>query len=243
MAEQRWVLAYEHDDVRSSVPVGMKIEVGASLTVGRHGDVPLGVEIEDRGISREAAHVTATEQGWHVEIGNRNLAMLHPWGQGPSLADPTLDLTWPRVAIRLLNGSPADGTDPRRHWLLLEADMLDPTPAGARRAADSATSTHRPPRPGKLAPGQLAALQVVFAEHLRWPPVSRAEPRTLTAAGRALGITESGVQDRLDGAVKRAVALGLHRPLGSTNPEYLYVLVRAGYFPPPQRELHRILLG
>ncbi|MEJ3652018.1 hypothetical protein WEH80_03270 [Actinomycetes bacterium KLBMP 9759] len=238
---QRWVLALEHDGVRSCVPIGLPVEPGRTVLVGREGDLPLGVEIEDRGVSRVAAEVTATEQGWQVEIPNRNGAMLHPWGQPPTLAGRHNALVWPRIAFRVLTG--ADGSDPRRHWVLLESDMIAPTAAGARVADGSGTSTYQPARPRPMSDGQLAALRAVFADHLRWPPASPAEALTLAAAGRRLGITESGVQDRLDRAIKRAMRLGLPRAFGSTNPEYLYVLVRAGYVPLPAHGLHRLVLS
>lgn len=239
MGDQRWVLAHEYDGVRFPEPVGRSIEVGESLLAGREGDLPLGVEIENFGISREAALITATEHGWQVELRNRNGAMLHPWGQGPTLAGRYNNLTWPRIAVRLVTGSEAGATESRRHWLLLEADMVARAPAGARVPANSTGSTSRPPALTELTPKQLAALKVVFADHLRWPPVLSAEARTLTAAGRKLGITESGVQARLDGPIEHAMALGLSRRVGATNPEYLYVLVRAGHLEPPTFERAR----
>lgn len=241
MSDQRWVLAYEHDGELPSAAIGMTVEVGDSVLVGREGDLPLGVDVEDSGISREAALVTATEHGWNVEIRNRNRAMVHPWGQGPTLAGRHNTLTWPRVGIRILNGTEGDPTETRRHWLLLEADMIAPNPAGARISSSSTTSTSQPPQPSPLKERELAALQVVFADHLRWPPVSPPEAPKLDTAAHRLGISVSGVQKRLEGVIDRAKHLGLRLPpsFRSSDPEYLYVLVRAGYLPLPTDNLVR----
>ncbi|MDN5855150.1 MAG: hypothetical protein L0K86_20335 [Actinomycetia bacterium] len=234
MSDQRWVLVHETDGGPPSEPVGKAIVVGESLLVGREGDLPLGVEVEDRGISRKAVQITATEHGWLVEVGNRNGAMVHPWGQCPIPARRLDALAWPRIAIRVLNGSELDTTDSRRHWVLLEADMIAPTLAGARESTTSTTSTDQASALGPLTSQQRAALTFVFADHLQWPPALPAEVRTLEAAGRALHISASAVQSRLGGAIKRAVRLGLPHQVGSTNPEYLYTLVRTGHLPLPR---------
>lgn len=239
MEDVRWVLAYERDDRRSCVPVGVPVELGQSVLVGREGDVPLGVEMYDRGVSRRAAVVTATEQGWQVEVLNGNGAVLHPWGQGPTLTGRYNSLTWPRTALRILGGSEPGTSDNIQHWLLVESDTIDVTPSGARAPANATTSTYKAKRPNPLSLAQQEALQVVFADQLQWPPAQPAEPLLLRTAARRLGISESGVQQRLGKAHERALQLGLHRPVGLTDPEYLYVLVRAGYVPPPISHPHR----
>lgn len=243
MTDQRWVLAYESDraggPARCCVPVGFPVRIGQSVLVGREGDLPLGVEVYDRGVSRKAATVTATEHGWQVEILNGNGAVLHPWGQGPTLAGRYNSLSWPRIAVRLLNGAGPTDADTRHHWLLVESDMIDVTTAGARVPSSPTTSTFKPAPPHPLSPAQLEALRLVFADQLQWPPVQPAEPLLLRTAARRLGISESGVQQRLAKAHDRALHLGLHRPVGLTDPEYLYVLVRAGYVPLPARPPYR----
>jgi hypothetical protein len=243
MTDRRWVLAYEcvtsDGPARCCVPVGMPVRVGQSILVGREGDLPVGVEVYDRGVSRRAASVTATEHGWQVEILNTNGAVLHPWGQGPTLAGRYNSLSWPRIAIRILNGASPAVADTMQHWLLFESDSIGVTTAGARAPSSPTTSTFQPKRPQPLSPGQLEALQVVFADQLQWPPVQPAEPLLLRTAARRLGITESGVQERLSKAHARALHLGLHRAVGLTDPEYLYVLVRAGYVPLPARPPYR----
>ena len=239
MADERWVMVYECDETRCGVPVGVTVRIGQSLLVGREGDLPLGIEIYDRGVSRRAALVTATEQGWQVEVLNSNGAVLHPWGQGPTLAGRYINLMWPRTGIRILNGAKPGETDKLQHWLLLESDMIDVTPVGARAPANATTSTYQATPPTPLTVGQLEALQVVFADQLQWPPVQPAAPLLLRTAARRLGIGESGVQERLSKAHARALKLGLHRPVGLTEPEYLYILVRAGYLPLPTHHSYR----
>jgi hypothetical protein len=73
----------------------------------------------------------------------------------------------------------------------------------------------------------------VFAELLAWPPRQGAEPLLLKQAASRIGISVSGVQDRLKAARARALRLGLHREVALTDPSYLYVLVRGGYLDPP----------
>jgi len=243
MDGERWVLAYERDGAaahpRSTIPSGATLSPGRRLLVGREGDLPLGVEVYDRGVSRTAAVVTTAPFGWQVEILNGNGAVLHPWGQAPALAGRHNALTWPRIGIRLLSGADPGDADTVQHWLLLESDSINVTNAGASLTGRPSTSTFRrhPPRP--LSPGQLEALQVVFADQLRWPPAQPAEPLLLRSAARRLGISESGVQERLAKALDRALRLGLPRAVGLTDPQYLYVLVRAGYVPLPERRPHR----
>lgn len=53
------------------------------------------------------------------------------------------------------------------------------------------------------------------------------------------GVTESAVQDHLGKALNRALQLGLHHPVGLTDPEYLHLLVRAGYLPLPAQRPYR----
>jgi hypothetical protein len=241
MSDQRWVLTYEHDGESPAEVVGRTVEVGESLLVGREADIPLGVDLKDVGISRVAAVVTATENGWQVEVRNRHHAMLHPWGQGPTLAGQhdTLTLTWPRIGIRILNGREADATDMRRHWLLLEADMSAQTLAGARTPETSMTSTARPRARRALTARTEQALRLVFADHLCWPPVPSPQAALLDTVARRLDRSVSAVQLRLQEAVRLANGFGFLRSCRLTDPEYVYVLVRAGYLERPAVELPR----
>jgi hypothetical protein len=189
------------------------------ITIGRRGDIPLGVDVPDEGISRVALTVTATSLGWSITDTSRNGVIVSPWGLAPQRPTTTLQLRWPLVAIRVL-GTRADA----RHEVLLECDAyadLDPTPA------PGPTAGAPPPRP--LTPAESAALEVVFAPNLAWPPGPSGEPLQLKQAARRLGVSASAVKVRLEGARTKAEGLGLERHVGVTDPAYLHVLVAAGY--------------
>lgn len=239
MGAQRWALAYEFEPDRCAVPVGVPLALRQPLLIGRHGDLPLGVEVYDRGVSREAAVITATDQGWDVRISNTNGAVIHPWGQAPILAAQRNFLTWPLIGIRFLTGTDAGVEEKMQHWVLLESDTIAVTPFGARSSGPGPTTTSKgdPPRP--LSAAQEQAVRLVFAPQLCWPPVQPAVPRQLKQVARALGITEGAVQQRLAPVQGRALRLGLHREVLLTDPEYLYLLVRAGYLDPPTTRTYR----
>jgi hypothetical protein len=239
MSGQSWVLAYEIDADRTCVPVGSQVVEGKPVVVGRHGEVPLGVEVYDRGISREAAVITATAHGWDVRISNTNGAVIHPWGQAPILASERNFLTWPLVGVRFLNGSDRRGEENRQHWVLLESETITVTRSGARPAGPGLTTTSKGDRPRPLSTAQDEALRMVFAPQLAWPPIQPAVPLQLKQVARALGITEGAVQQRLSPAQERALRLGLHREVHLTDPEYLYLLIRAGYIDPPASRPYR----
>ena len=96
-----WVLAWERTASRAVVPAGVPARLGQPVTVGRRGDVPLGVEVVNEGISRVAMTVTADARGWAIEIANRNGAVLHPWGLASQRAQPDQVVRWPLVAVRI----------------------------------------------------------------------------------------------------------------------------------------------
>jgi len=219
-------MIYEGVPGACTVTAAKPLEVGQTLEIGREGELPLGVEPSNTAISRSALTVTVNQHGWDIAVSNRNGAVLHPWGQSPELASPHNVVNWPLVAVRMLPDSAS------QHWALLQADDLPITPAGAV-APRSHTQTDHVERPGQLPPGEREALQTVFEPQLSWPPVHPAEPRLLKQAASKLGISISGVQDRLKSAHARALRLGQNRNVALTDPSYLYVLVRAGYLSPP----------
>lgn len=239
-SDERWVLAYEQGPGQVSGPTGMRLPLGRPLLVGREGDLPLGVEVLDPGVSRRAVEVTATAAGWDVTVSNTNGAVLHAWGQAPLLVAGRQQLVWPRIALRVLNGDKTTGAGSRLHWLLFESDRSPVTPGGAQPGANSTSATFKPKPPPPLTPEQLDAVQVVFSELLEWPPRLPAKPVKLSTAARKLGISESGVQERLRKAQDKALQVGLHQVGGLTDPEYLYVLVRAGFVAPPLTRVPRI---
>lgn len=223
-----WIVARESGPGRSWHQAGALAPPGRAVVIGREGELPIGVVPEDGGVSRVALTVTATREGWRIDKSNRNGAVLHPWGLAPSLAPTHTVLDWPLIAVRVVGSDNA-----HQHWVLLES-QTDPgaDPPAVVAPAGTATAHSVPPKP--LTPAELEALWTVFVDVLAWPPRLPALPLQLKQAARRLGITESGVQLRLEGAQKKALALGLPRAVRLTEPDYLYVLVGAGYLTPPQ---------
>lgn len=210
-------------------PVFLPLRIGESLVVGREGDLPVGVDLPDTGVSRQALLVTATEGGWQLVCTNGNRAALHRWGQPVSWPDRNAPWTlrWPRVAVRLIGSLPH-----AQHWVLLEADGYSLPAVGDLRGPAS-TNTSSAEAPAPLTPAQLAALTGVFAQHLAWPPVAGPMPIKLEAVARRLGVSDGAVAQRLEAAQQRAYKLGSHRQVGVTDPDYLYVLVGHGYLSAP----------
>ncbi|MGN9809548.1 hypothetical protein ACTMSW_09330 [Micromonospora sp. BQ11] len=194
---------------------------GQSLTVGRDGDVALGVTVIDNRVSRLAAVVALEHPRWRLECRNRNGAELHLWGHASrELARGHVEtITWPRVGVYVRGEPDLD------HWLLLEDDRMVPAPDGG----GPATVTDMPDLPPGLTAKQLDAVFCVFADHLAWPPRRRSVPRTLEAAARRLGISEDGVRDRLEQVQKKAYRLGSPPQLGLTDPRYVHTLVQHRY--------------
>lgn len=230
----RWLMTYEGAPGRCVVTCACTLTIGQTVEIGREGDLPLGVEVPNTSISRNALAVTANPHGWDIAVTNRNGAVLHPWGQAPELASPHNVINWPFVAVRML-----PDTETSQHWVLIEADDMPVTPAGAV-APDSLTQTDRVERPGQLPPGEREALNVVFEPQLSWPPSHPAGPRLLKQAASRVGISISALQDRLKAARARALRLG-QSSVDLTDPSYLYMLVRAGYLDPPTEFPHRPL--
>ncbi|MDT7581388.1 MAG: hypothetical protein QOK35_2652, partial [Pseudonocardiales bacterium] len=127
-----------------------------------------------------------------------------------------------------------------RHWVLLEADDLPIVPGGPRATQTDITPTDRIERPSGLPPAEHEALYTVFEAQLQWPPRDAVEPLLLKQAAKRIGITVSGLQDRLKAARTRAMKLGMGARVGLADPMYLYLLVRAGYLAPPTSFPHRL---
>lgn len=233
----RWVVAREIKANGSWSDVAVAVPSDEPLVVGREGDLPLGVDPEDNGISRVALTVSATKNGWRIDVGNRGGARLHPWGLAAGPAQPHQSLDWPLIGVRVL--CPTAG---HQHWVLLESRLPgDGDPPMLKEAGGMVTSTADPPK--SLTPAEVEALWLVFADFLAWPPRVSATPLQLKQASRRLGVSDSAVQVRLNGAVAKARRLGLDRPVRLTDPDYLYVLVGAGYVAPPPVEPVQALLG
>jgi hypothetical protein len=231
VGRDRWVMAYECDSTGCRVTAVAHPEIGRCVDVGREGELALGVKIQNTQVSRRAVCVTPTGHGWQIEVTNRNGAVLHRWAQAPELGTRMSSIGWPLVGVRML---PDSGSS--RHWVLLEADDV---PVGDGPPPHGDAVTDLADRPGDLPRAEREALQTVFAAQLHWPPRQPAEPLLLKQAASRLGISISGVQERLRAARGRALRVGLDREVGLTDPSYLYVLVRAGYLPPPGDHPHR----
>lgn len=228
-AGERWVVVHEGDG--TVVTVRHRVEPGRRVRVGREGEIPAGVRVPNRGISRCALYVTATATGWRIEVHNRNGAVLHPWGQPAQLGTADDTMNWPLVGVRLRHDSSATW-----HWVLLVADDLDVTqagPTGPPPETGETTQTDRAGRPGQLPPAEREALAVVFDELLAWPPRHQATPLLLKQAASRIGISVSGLQDRLKAARRRAERLGMTVGTSLTDPGVVYALVRGGYLPLP----------
>lgn len=230
----RWVLSFAADRSRSTVPTGRPLPLGAGLVLGREGDVPVGAAPEDPGVSRVAGVLTATAEGWDLDVRNRNGIVVHPWGQPPTPARRREILTWPRIGLRVR------GTDDSvAHWVLLETGSVELPPAGAIRPDGPGTRTARSRASDPLTTAQIDALRTVFGEFLHWPPLPSATALQLKQAASRLGLSEAGVKDRLLNCRRRAEQLGLHTDGSTTDPGYLFFLVRAGLLAPPPRLPHR----
>jgi hypothetical protein len=210
------------EDVDGELTVGEPRALTAeeTVTVGRTADMLLPPEPSDARVSRIAVRVGRTSDGWLVHSLNRNGVVAHPWALPAYRLQPVELLTVPRVALRVI------GDRDRRHWVFLEC-AEEGTP---KRAGTVATELGAPPRP--LTAAQREVLVTLFADLLVWPPVHTAEPRQLKQVARQVSRSVSAVQVRLAEVRTKAEALGLGRKVALTDPEYLYVLVRAGYLAP-----------
>jgi hypothetical protein len=87
-----------------------------------------------------------------------------------------------------------------------------------------------------LTVAQEMAVRTLFAELLAWPPLVPATPLQLKQVASRLGARPESIQRRLEEVRRKALGLGLARTGLLTDPEYLYVLVRAGYLAPPPED-------
>lgn len=198
-----------------------RVEPGTTLDFGRGGSVSIGVDPLDDKVSRRAATVSALDRGWRITPTNRSGVVLHLWGLAPYPIRHVETVGWHRVGVRVL-GSP--GVE---HWILLE-DSADYT-AGVDSATTSGTHVSKPPP--ELTDEQREAVGLIFAQLLTWPPTVDAQVLLIKQAATRVQRSATTVQGRLDGVRAKALALGLGRTPELTDPEYLYVLVRAGYVP------------
>lgn len=213
------------------MPRAVALDRGVPVSVGRGGDLIVGVDPHDPGVSRMALQVTATAEGWNVAFTNRNGAELHEWAQAPEWItyEEQRFIRWPRVGIRIVG----DVRD-LEHWVLLETDAL--RLPGEAAPTDEVFETQVSARPRELTPSQLLAVYAIFAEHLAWPPRISPVSRSLEAAAHRIGVTPSAIRERLLPLQERARELGFPQTVGVTEPDYVYHLAAHGYLtevPPP----------
>lgn len=202
-----------------------------SLTVGRTGELKLGVALDDAGISKLALTVTPRAVGWDLSLLNRNGQILYQWAKAREQIHGMAErlVCWPRIAV-LVNGIET-GTE---HWVLLETDVYScgalPTFVDVNGTMPTVTRA----RPLALTAVQQETVETIFHEYLTWPPRTAPATRSIAAARTRLGVgSESAIQERLKPVRARAEALGLRSQVGLTEPDYLFVLADHGYFEPP----------
>jgi predicted DNA-binding protein (UPF0251 family) len=232
MAARLCVLVREGDSSR--VLENRRMPANQPLLLGREGDVGVGVDPVDRAISRHAAKVTRTDSGWQVTVLNRHGVIVAPWAQPPGLVRGTFTQAWPRLALRVLGDAAVE------HWVVLD----DPTmavPEYEHPPSEDTLPIRRDRAAYALTDAQLEAVRTVFADLLAWPPRRFTSAIPLKSAARQLGISIEAVQRRLEEARRKAVAAGHNRRCLLTDPEYVYVLVRAGSIVPRIDDLDPLL--
>lgn len=230
MSARRILVVEEGEESQLRTAAERNMEIGDECRVGREAELPVALDPLDRRVSRTAIVITCTTDGWLINSLNRNGVVVQPWAQPASLAQPVELLSSARVALRVL------GTRQRLHWVLLEDDSR----LGRDCAAPPGTvgtDLEVPVRP--LTQPQREVLGLLFANLLAWPPVVGAEPLQLKQVARRLGLSVSAVQARLHDVRLKAEHLGLGRQVPLHDPEYLYVLARAGYVRPDEQLVQR----
>lgn len=198
------------------------------VIIGREGDVGIGIDPLDPKVSRHALTVTATGDAWHIKVTNRNDADQQLWGQPSLPSRPVETASWPRIAVRVR------GDRDLCHWVLLDNPALSIAGRPTRRPSQLTESADRPL---PLTVAQQEAIRVLFGDLLAWPPRIPATPLQLKQVASKLQIGQEAVRRRLEEARHKAISLGLSRRVPLTDPEYLYVLVRAGYLRPSHDDL------
>jgi len=195
-----------------------KLAPANKLILGREGDVNIGVDPADPGISRQAVAVVREPMGWAVSATNRNGVVVHPWGQSSFPANVPQILPWSHVALRIL------GSGSQQHWALLEDPSLR-----IFQHVEQPGITKATPRPKSLTFVQEQTVRTMFRELLAWPPRIPATPLQLKQVAARLDTTNESIQRRLEQVRRKAALIGFSRIGSLSDPEYVYVLVRAGY--------------
>lgn len=199
------------------------------VTVGRRGDIVIGMNPADKGVGSEAVDIEVAYRGWRVLPRNENGVILHHWAQPSRLIQRQECPVGAWVGVQVL-GRVAD----RQYWILLFDDTAYTVGAGITTTAEAT-----PIKP--LTGAEEQALRVVFADHLCWPPSAQLDQLKFEAAGRRLACGPDAVRARLRLARKKAAARGFHRRVDLADPAYLYALVQTGQLTPLESDLHPAL--
>lgn len=221
---------------RDGQPLGtgtaVTIPPGESIEIGREGDLQIADDPEDRSVSRIAVGLHALTGGaMELSVSNLNGVVVHPWGSRTRYLPAGTDkhLISGKVGVRIISGTSLDNPDAPVYWALVEGAQ-----AGAPRIPLQRSSmTVQNPAPVELTDAQAAAVSLIFAEHLAWPPLPAPQALTIDAAARRLGVSSAAVIQRLEGVRKKAYALGMAQQYGVVDPEYVFALVAHGYLAPP----------
>jgi hypothetical protein len=214
----REIVVDQHHHQRVVTQVGRDVALGESLVVGTQGNLPLGLTLPDKGISRTALEITPTAEHWQIAVGNSNGAVMCPWGLPRAMAKAGTrhQVAWPRVAMRVL------GTNASHYyWVLMETDAYPLPERGQGTTATTVTWLNEPPP--HLTPAMEAAVGGVFEEFLAWPPVPLPAASGQDKVGRRLGISQNAVQERLKPAVQRAQGLGLTTGAALTQVDWVHL--------------------
>ena len=212
------------------------VPVGETVEIGREGDLQIADHPEDLSVSRIAVGLRTLSAGAvELSVSNRNGVVVHPWGSRSRYLAPGPDkqVLAGKVGVRVISGTTLDRPDAPVYWVLVEA-RGEPT---ARIPLQRSAVTVQNPRPVDLTEAQLAAVTLIFQEHLAWPPLPAPQALTIEAAARRLGVSPAAVIQRLEGVRKKAYALGLAQQYGVVDPEYVFALVAHGYLEPPSENI------
>lgn len=212
LADRRLIVVERVDDVLHTIGT-RAMQPGDSVSVGRAAELPVG-HTKDARVSRLALTVACTESGWAIESTNRNGVLVHPWGLPPRYAQRDESSVAPRLALRVV------GSIVREHWVLLEDDTRLNGHGGAAPTAAEPTAT------------ELEALRLLFPDLLEWPPVLNEWPPGIEQVAASLRTTPETLVRRLEEIRARALPLGLAPEVTVADPEYVHLLVKAGWLRP-----------
>ena len=216
-------------------PVSTTVPLGEQLEIGREGDLQVADDPEDTAVSRVALILKPVAGGVELTVNNLNGVVVHPWGSRTRYLPKgtTGQLVVGRTGIRVVGGTSLDVPDARAYWVLVE-DVL---PVEPRIPLQRSVVTVQNARPDALTAPQRAAVELIFAEHLAWPPLAAPLALTIDSAARRLGVSPTAVTQRLEGVRKKAYSLGMAQQYGVVDPEYVFALVAHRFLSSPAEPL------